>query len=140
MNDFAVVSPNDPTQTTKKKVKISTAKSSSAYNLFYQYTRALQASDNAKEYSPTTYGLEHVSVELSPVLISASGDEIKAYRKRVIEEVLGKCADEEGAEPCKKRKKCNKVKMNFTELSQQLSNRLYFILYALPIVIAFNIN
>lgn len=110
-SEIAVVTPNDTDITTKKKGK--SPRSSSAYNLFYQYTRWLESKD-VKEIPSDMYGLE--AVGSSPPTVTAPDDLIKAYRKRVIEQRLDKYASEDA---CKKRKKLSSNQMSFIERSQQ---------------------
>jgi hypothetical protein len=104
-SEFAVVTPNDTDITTKKKGK--PPRSSSAYNLFYQYTRWLESND-AKEIPSDMYGLE--AVGSSSPTVTAPDDLFKEYRKRVIEQRLDKYASEDA---CKKRKKSSSNQMSY---------------------------
>lgn len=118
MSEPLMVTPIDDLLSQKKdvNVKLYGAKSSSAYNLFYQYTQIIHNSiERPDEIPPSLYGLEDIDIESSPILMMASDEDIMRYRKGVIEQILQRNQVTE-------RQKNNKTRndqMRFAELSKQ---------------------
>eukprot|EP00804_Cyclotella_cryptica_P007705 CCRYP_001342-RA/>CCRYP_001342-RA protein AED:0.00 eAED:-0.00 QI:52/1/0.5/1/0/0.5/2/0/260 len=91
-------------------VKLSFAKSSSAFNLFYQYSQIIQNScETLDEIPPSSYGLEHIVIESSPILMMASDEEIITYRKAVIEQTLhrNQCIERDRTNNTKSNQRCS---------------------------------
>ena len=102
----------------KKKVKLTSGKTSSGYNLFYRYNHIVQLSTENEDEIPTyLFGLERVEVESSPMLLMAADEEINEYRKAEIARTLREPDSYEGIFGCNETLE-KKRHMSFAELSK----------------------